>query len=205
MTFSESSLSFSFNEDWIVKPFDKHPFYQAISGRGFKGVDFIGIYKKETLVLIEVKNYHKRTISPVPPNITDILGEEPPLINTFIDKIDDTELLINTIFKYFQRKKRYPLYQFLWTFFPKELFLSKKWAFWTKVHELFEVGGSNLHFVLWLELEKEYDSFSEEKVTEMPSKLKQAFSAYFTKPCQIYIASIENNPYKETLLVDNNS
>lgn len=205
MTFNESSLSFSFDENWIIKPFDKHPFYQAISGRGFKGVDFIGIYKKETLVLIEVKNYHRRSISPVPPNITDILGSNPPLVNAFIDKIDDSELLINTVYKYFQRKKRYPIYQFLWRLFPKELFLKRKWAFWSKVYELFEKGGSNLHFVLWLELEQEYDLLSKQEVSIMPSKLQKVFKNYFTKPCQIYIASITNNPYQRNLIVENNS
>ena len=36
---------------------DEHRFYSYVSGRGFKGVDFIGLSYEGKLLLLEVKNY----------------------------------------------------------------------------------------------------------------------------------------------------
>ena len=58
--FEESDLVFHFNQDWVVRKYDEHRFYKTISGLGMKGVDFIGIFKAEQVVFIEIKNYRIR-------------------------------------------------------------------------------------------------------------------------------------------------
>ena len=60
MTYQESGLEFNFDNNWVLKKYDSHPFYKSLSGANLKAVDFIGIWKNEILVLIEVKNYKIR-------------------------------------------------------------------------------------------------------------------------------------------------
>ena len=94
MKFLESDIHFEFGENCLVKKFDEHRYYNILSGSGLKGVDFIVLYQFRQLVLIEAKNYKQRSFSPVPPDVTDLIGNPVPLAQQFGSKLKDSLTLI---------------------------------------------------------------------------------------------------------------
>jgi len=65
MTFEESKVKFTFSEEnwWVIK-FDEDKNYTKVRDtlEGTKGIDFLGIYNENTLILIEVKNFRNHTL-----------------------------------------------------------------------------------------------------------------------------------------------
>jgi len=95
--FQESGLTFQFNEDWVVNKYDEHRYFRRLAGEGLKGVDFLGIYKKEELVLIEVKNYRIRYKEKPPTAIYNIIENPEILAEKIQKKAEDTLKAIRRI------------------------------------------------------------------------------------------------------------
>ena len=135
MIFQESGWKFEFDESWQVKKFDDHRYYKTLSGRGFKGIDFIAIQPDRHLLLIEVKNYR---------------DQEPPssekMAEIFSKKIEDSLKLINIVRAYYARSWHYRLLE--WLIRRKPGFFGEK-GFWTEVIELAEQKKS--HAILWID------------------------------------------------------
>ena len=202
-TFEESDLTFQFSRNWVVKKFDDHKYYRILSGYGLKGVDFIGILDQTTLVLIEVKNYKRRKESPKAPNITDILGNKPPLIDAFVYKIEDTILAINTVHKYLLRKWQFRLNQFIWKHLPIHWFTNGEWAFWERCHQILSQKKEQVHYVLWLNTDEEYDEMKTQEVGALANHLQKSINQYFSEdPSPIFVCNNSNNPYLKDLKVN---
>ena len=126
--FVESGLTFCFSSShWAVRKYDSHEYYQAISGAGLKGMDFVGIWKGRQLVLIEAKNYLGVSKEALPK--PDALAEE------MLRKVEDTFIGLNAIHRMLARKSFFRLVRPLLIRFP---IYSYDWPFWAKVDELAE-------------------------------------------------------------------
>ena len=115
-----------FDKEWRVVKLDEHRFYSRLSGRGFKGVDFVALHGIYGVALIEFKNYSD---SPADvPHDLDI---------TMIEKQQDSIRLISIIDKYYRRKWYIRLaLRFGWKWMvPKE---SK---FWLALNEKIQQGN----------------------------------------------------------------
>jgi len=201
-TFQESDLTFQFSQNWVIKKFDNHKYYRILSGYGLKGVDFIGILNQTTLVLIEVKNYRWRKESPKAPDISDILGNQPPLIDAFAYKIEDTILAINTVHKYLLRKWTFRLNQFIWKYVPIHWFTNGEWAFWERCHQILLNNKKEVHYVLWLNTDKQYHEMDSKQIDALQVKLQTAIDLHFSEDdAPIFVCNKFNNPYEDDLKV----
>jgi hypothetical protein len=149
--FIESDLLFSFNQDWVIKKYDDHVYFKILAGQGLKGVDFIGIYKKKFLYLIEVKNYRQREYSPVAANWVDLEGASPPLAHIFIKKLDDSLKLIRVVERAQKRRWWSRLLYYIQDLTGDKR-LNKDWKFWRKVYDL-SLQAATVYPILWLELD----------------------------------------------------
>lgn len=201
--FSESNLKFQFDNNWEVIAFDKTNYYKILSGYGLKGVDFLGLLHHETPVLIEVKNYKWRVQSPKAPDIKDILGDDPQLIDMFIGKIEDTLSAVRIIYKLLNRKWSYRLLKKVNTWLGTAMYLRSDWQFWTQLYENIYIHNNRPHYVLWLRTEKDYPEFSEAQILALKATLRKEIDWHFeeSKP-KFYIADIANNPYRDSLHVE---
>jgi len=170
--FTESDLLFTFNEDWVVQKYDDHAYFKTLAGYGLKGVDFVGIYKRSHLYLIEVKNYRQRDYSPVSPDWSDLEGVPIPLLHIFLEKIEDSLKLIRVVYRYLERKWWFNILRKLHNLVGNER-LDKDWKFWDKVYKLSCIQES-LNYILFIELDSK---FLEEKKTNEANFKKQLDSA----------------------------
>lgn len=182
-TFHESDLEFTFNDDWIVKAYDEHPFYKSLAGQGLKGVDFIGILNLETVVLIEVKNYKIRFPTAVPPIQDKITGDCPAIVETMKRKVADTRRALRIIRKYYQRRWWLRPLQWLLKKMPLRYQLGIEWQFWLWLEA--KVAQNDYAVVLWMELEESYDFFTSQQVqqarTMTEHQLKKQFQHLATE------------------------
>lgn len=148
--YTESGLTFVFPPGWWVRRYDKHTYYQGLSGQGLKAVDFVAMSPDGYIWLIEVKNYRRRR-SPA--------GEFVPVLKTasqlgtqLWQKTSDTLLAMRAFYAYYRRS---------WLFrLAEPLLLRLQWnqvdrVFWTKAW----LNSSRVKVVLWLSLEPEHESF----------------------------------------------
>lgn len=132
--FSESGLRFTFSREfWQVRRYDSHTYFRGLSGAGLKGVDFIGIYKNQELVLIEVKNYQTGVDGRRSAFIHARLSDPQALAAALVAKMRDTLRAIGIIQQYLQRKWAYRLARPLMAWFPG---LAPEWHFWMLAHDL---------------------------------------------------------------------
>ncbi len=201
MQFQESDFLFNFNKDWQIYRFDQHRFYRHLSAVGLKGVDFIGIYKNEFLMLMEIKNYNRRKASPVAPDIRDIIGMRPQLIDIFNHKLEDSMLAIKTVYKYYRRKFWYPLLSSIWKFFPFLLLKNTESYFWLRSYELLH-QENKVHFVLWLETENQYPDLTATDIQALRVKIKKHASQMFAHLSpKVIVTGGGSNPYEQSLEV----
>lgn len=161
MTFRESGLVFEFpSSHWVVKPFDRHPFYKVLSGQGFKGVDFIGLHNDEELVCMEVKNY-RRSVLTTESEWLAFLESERRVVE---HKMEDTLQILELINQYYRRKSFFRLLNPLFSRFPA--FFSE-WGFWSRAKDLSE-NLDKCRFVWWVDT----DSSTEEDFWQ---KLPESF------------------------------
>lgn len=124
--FREGSQNVFFDQfDRVIK-LDQHRFYRYVSGRGFKGVDFLVLNPEIGIVLIELKNY--------------INGHHPiekEIASTFYQKCEDTLHLIEIVYKYYQKKWWIKI---LVNTFRFTFLLSKEDKFWIDAYQEYQVG-----------------------------------------------------------------
>ncbi len=178
MVFQESGLVFNFPIDWKVIKWDEHRFFGYVSGRGFKGVDFMAL-RNEELYLIEVKNYRNRRPQDEQHPFDLLFAESDFYGEIFLQKFADSFALIEIIKKYYLRKRffnwwsqrNYPGLNILarLPFFQKRDFI-----FWTQAAQIIHNYPEKVQLVLWLEPGPTIPS---EKYTELKEKLY----AYFKK------------------------
>jgi hypothetical protein len=168
--FRESDIIFQFNENWVVNKYDEHRYFQRLAGAGLKGVDFLGIYNKEELVLIEVKNYRIRYKEKAPTEIYHILENPEVLVEKIKQKSEDTLRAIRVINKLYQRNWFYKLWMPILKLLRNTPFTVNTWLFWTRAQVLIETGKFKV--ILWLENEEEYEIFSKEDVLSFRDRVQ---------------------------------
>ena len=173
-TFSESDLQFTFGADWIVKKYDDHTYFKILAGHGLKGVDFIGIHRRERLYLIEIKNYKHRSYSPVGPDKSNLEGERPYLAVHIYHKIADSLRLIRIVNKYLSSRWWFPFASFIRRLL-KITSIKKDWHFWVIVGELSQ-KASAVYPVLWLEICPDKDANSILNQTQILASIKETYN-----------------------------
>ncbi len=104
-TFEESGLTLSFGEQWIVRRYDAHPFYRLLSGRGYRGVDFMLLHRSEPrAVWIEVKNYAVRYRGQTPRKLPKYVRQPALLAGVLADKAKDTERGLRQIERHYRTR-----------------------------------------------------------------------------------------------------
>ena len=197
-SFRESDIEFTFGADWIVKKYDDHTYFKILSGYGLKGVDFIGIYKNEGLYLIEVKNYNKRSYSPVVPDLSDLEGQNPLLGSDIHGKIEDSLRLIRIVNKYLKTRWWFKI-SYLVRNTLKNKTIKKDWHFWTRVGELSE-NAQNVFPILWLEIDPLQIEQTDQIVSNLVPVLKGEFENRKRLLCKhLQITSIGTNTNKNVL------
>lgn len=176
MKFKESDIEFEFGRDCLVKKFDEHRYYNILSGSGLKGVDFIVIYKNEFLYLIEVKNYKKRSFSPVAPDVSDLLGDPCPLVDQFVEKIQDSITLINVVKKYLAKKWWFGLTEWIKKMLPEDYSLNRDMDFWLKAKAIIENDKSKLQTMLIIDFDEKYESLSSAEIAQLKFSLSKNIS-----------------------------
>ncbi len=144
MIYKESGLVFDFSgEHWVVKAFDRHPYYKALSGHGFKGVDFLGLFEDSQLVCMEVKNY-RNLPSTDPVEFIQFLESESRVVR---QKMEDTLRIIDLIDQYHHRKWLFRLFKPFVSQYPR---FFREWGFWSRAKTLSE-NPLNCRFVWWID------------------------------------------------------
>lgn len=189
MHFLESDINFFFESDWVVHRYDTHRYFRGLSGRGLKGVDFIGILHQEYLVFFEVKNYNIRPSGRGGQSLDLVQKDSHLIANAFIRKIEDTFTAVDAIQKYWERRWWRRLFSMLIRHLPIKRYES---AFWRKVTELAGNPGC-CTAVLWLE-SPAFDS-------DYRKKLNNEISEELSGHCaQTIIADSRSNPFSGTLM-----
>lgn len=202
MTFHESGLDFTFfPQRWIVKKYDSHRFYTGLSGAGLKAVDFIGLLNRETLVLLEVKNYRDRPERELP-RILEKIGEEKLKVKqSFTGKVRDTVQGIFVIEEFLQRKW---LYRLVSPLLLRHRFLHRwakaDWIFWTLAAEA--VRQKKLVLVLWLELDASYTGLSDSYIKTLRSNLAVSLTQQLADlTTEVFVTETINHPFEDSLVV----
>lgn len=155
MTFRESGLTFNFPMGWKVIKWDAHRFFGYVSGRGFKGVDFMALHD-EKLYLMEVKNYQDRR-----PNDEqhpfDLIQADPDFYaEVFLQKFSDSFALIKIVEKYHSRKYFFKFwrqlnYLGLGKLGNNSFFQKFDFIFWTRAAQILQKHPEQVQLILWLE------------------------------------------------------
>jgi len=155
MAFRESGLVFNFPMDWKVIKWDEHRFFGYVSGRGFKGVDFMAL-RNEELYLMEVKNYRDRRPQDEQHPFDLVLADSDFYGEIFLQKFTDSFALIEIIKKYYLRKRFFKWWSQL-NYLGLEIlaqipfFQKRDFIFWTRAAEIIRNHPEHVHLVLWLE------------------------------------------------------
>ncbi len=190
----ESGLDFQFDARWRVEKYDETDYYQALSGRGFSAVDFVGLWCDE-VVFIEVKNYRNRPADQLERTREKIEGETPPLVQIFDEKVWETLEGIELIGKALRRRWWYRQYYKLLSYPAlKARLLRSKRLFWMYVDEKIQTDTSAVRLVLWMELP---DALATERAN-VATALKRQLEADFQ---QIEMASQAQHPFGDSLSV----
>ncbi|HKK77755.1 MAG TPA: hypothetical protein VJ953_21935 [Saprospiraceae bacterium] len=155
LAFAEGQLTFHFDPAyWQVRKYDDHAYFQGFSGVGLKGVDFIGIYQEDILVLLEVKNYTWRYTPFREKDVRQSL-RGPELIAAAVQqKMEDTLAGLRAIRIYYERKQARS-----WRWLDRFRKTDIEQLFWQRATSLLEQG--KIQCLLWLETEAEDAAFAE--------------------------------------------
>lgn len=140
-------MSFVFNQNWLVRPYDKHTFFQGLSGAGLKGVDFLGMHNRDHLVLMEVKNYLPDPDGRRYRQISQRLAAPEAIGASLASKMQDTLRAIDLIHRYFQTRLGYRL---AYPFLPWMKQAAPEWYFWTHARKLMDFRVS---MICWMGLQ----------------------------------------------------
>lgn len=155
MKFKESGLTFNFPFDWKVIKWDEHRFFGYVSGRGFKGVDFMAL-REEELYLIEIKNYQDRRLKDEEHPFDLVLVDTDFYAEIFLQKFTDSIALIGIVEKYYLRKRLFKWwsqqnYLGLKVLAGLPFFQKFDFIFWTRVAQIIREQPKKVALVLWLE------------------------------------------------------
>lgn len=167
MEFIESGLHFRFAEEWVVKKYDAHRFFQGLSGAGLKGVDFLGILEEE-LYLFEVKNFRRRQNWQAENPLEAILAGPAAFAEEIAYKVEDTLLAIDAIWQYYNRKW---LFRRLLPAFRRLPVTENDWRFWARAYALMQ-HPEQVNVVLWMETERARPALLEEVTGALQSHLQ---------------------------------
>jgi len=155
MTFHESGLVFNFPENWKVIKWDEHRFYGYVSGRGFKGVDFMAL-RNDELHLMEVKNYRDRRPQDGQHPFDLVMADPDFYAAIFLQKFADSFSLIEIIEKYYLRKRFFfwwsrRNYWGLRTLAQLSFFQKSDLIFWTRAVQIIRDQPEKVALSVWLE------------------------------------------------------
>ncbi len=121
----ESRLTFHFDpREWAVRRYDAHTYFQGLAGAGLRGVDFVALWRRQYLVLIEVKNYaDPRAVRPGKAELIQVLEA----------KFMDTLQGLSTIEAMLERKWFFRITRPGWLRADARRF---DWAFWAQAGHL---------------------------------------------------------------------
>lgn len=185
--FFESGIAFSFNEEWLVRKYDAHTYFKGFSGVGLKGVDFISIYQKRQLVLIEVKNYRSQVPGRKGSHHVQSLANPSAIASSLGLKATDTLKAIRAIGLYYERKW---FYRIVRPWVPRLRKIMPEWHFWTTANSLAQ--ESQIIFLCWLEFDAEHQHLSEIIRGILGDQLK-------SQPFQIQAVNTATNPFGPSL------
>jgi len=179
----ESSLLFTFSDAWNIRSFDDHRYYRWLSGLGFRGVDFVGIYQNK-LVLIEVKNYRRREGMSRADAFQAVRNAPAAFALKMVEKVEDSLRIVRAVNSSYQRRWWFPLFLRL----PDGL---KRWYpqsyFWHTASKL-AANPANCVFVLWLDADSDTIKVEKEIIETLMNNLTD-------KTHQITLAGQKNNPF----------
>lgn len=142
MDFSESGWQIKFPDQWWVKKFDEHKYYRTLSGKGFKGVDFVIIVPGTGLVLLEVKYFYQS------------LPTSEHLGMVYCEKIIDSLKVIELIHKYLSR-------QFLFNWLKPVIWKQPRWfgewGFWLRAYN-YSIHAESTNFVFLFDADMDMPS-----------------------------------------------
>ena len=189
MTFHESGLTFNFPEDWKVIKWDEHRFYGYVSGRGFKGVDFMAL-RNDGLHLIEVKNYRDRRPQDGQHPFDLVMADPDFYAAIFLQKFADSFALIEIIEKYYLRKRFFNWwsrrnYWGLKTLAHLSFFQKSDLIFWTRAAQIIREQPEKVQLDLWLE---PGPKISVKRYLELKEKLLSYFKKNLILPEGVTIA-----------------
>lgn len=183
MVWAESALQFTFGEDWVVRRYDAHRYYRAISGSDMKGVDFVGIYRDRFLLFIEVKNYTKRYGDALPARVPPL--DNPAGFARHLGRKWQDSLRAVRVFQLVLRRRW--AYRLFYPLVGRLLAAEHDWRFWTRAHQLTQTPGA-VHALLWLELadryperERRYDRRA--RLRELATHLEATLPAGISSVC----------------------
>ena len=186
MEWDESALRFSFGPLWVVRRYDAHRFYRAISGADMKGVDFVAIHADRSLVFIEVKNYTRRYGDQLPDKVPPL--DDPAAFAARVSRKWADSLRAVRVFRLALLRRR--RYRYLHRVVGRFLAPAHDWRFWTRAYELSRRADS-VHALLWLELADSYPGrFNPFDVPKLLLELREALDAQL--PAGISSVSIAN-------------
>lgn len=169
MEFIESGLHFRFSEQWVIKKYDAHRFYQGLSGSGLKGMDFLGILEEE-LFLFEVKNFRRRQLWQRENPLDAVMFEPAAFAEEIAFKVEDTLLGIDAIWQYYNRKW---LFRRLLPAFRLLPVTDNDWRFWARAYSLMQ-KPEQVRVVLWMETEQPRTALLREIETALRARLRNS-------------------------------
>ena len=169
--FTESGLIFRFSRNAVVQKYDEHRYFRRLSGSGLKGVDFLSIFDRSELVLIEVKNYRIRYKEKPPTEIYHILQHPEILAEKILAKAADTLQMIRVVNKFYRKSRWHNLILPALEMLRNSRFTRDTRLFWVRAENLTQAG--NFKFVLWLETETAYPNFSEADVNRFRRQVER--------------------------------
>lgn len=109
--FDESGLTLAFGDEWIVRRYDAHPFYALLSGRGYRGVDFVLLHRRRPrAVWVEVKNYRRRFRDETPAALPGYVRDPARLATELAAKAHDTRRGLRQIDRHYRARWWWPLW-----------------------------------------------------------------------------------------------
>ena len=190
--FTESGIEFLFNEEWVVKKYDGHPYYKKISGLNMKGVDFIGIYKGESLVFMEVKNYRIRYLGKTLQGLYDVFDTPKQLAKKVLKNFNDSKngiLVINNFLSNnWLLKPILPLFKKI----PLMKWKKNDTLFWLHCQQLIE--RNQLTNILLLETNDKYPDYPHIDIRQFRKNL-----ASHIKPAML--VNIKQHPFRGSLKI----